>query len=332
MSKRNDSPSTPDPSHAGSTRSRSAPPPIETVADLVAAAARHGVWITSERPDFDRSGLDFLVVHGRDDAGTPWVVRTPRRPDVVATARIEARALRLVRSHLPVAVPDWQVHADDVIAYPRLGGLPAVTFDPATGVTWNVIEQGNLPDAFLDSVASALAALQSIAPADAERAGVPTRTIRGVRDALGRSMDATRDVLAPPEHVWRRWRRWLDDDGVWPHHVALVHGDLHPGHMLLDDDGHLTGILDWTDAQVTDPLVDLAMFLGCFGRTALEALVPRFERLGGRTWPRLVDHAAERWAAFSVLGAEWALHAGNQTALEHSRGQLATVAAEVDPG
>src|SRR5688500_17279488 len=106
------------------------PAKIETVTDLLDAARLHGLRLTTESADFDRSGLDFLVLHARDDNGVPWIVRTPRRPEVLASTRVEARVLRLIRSRLPVAVPDWRVHSRGVIAYPRLAGTPAVTIAP----------------------------------------------------------------------------------------------------------------------------------------------------------------------------------------------------------
>ncbi|MCY1061999.1 hypothetical protein [Nannocystis sp. SCPEA4] len=49
---------------------------------------------------------------------------------------------------------------------------------------------------------------------------------------------------------------------------------------------------------------------------------------GGRTWPGLVEHAGERWAAFAVAGAEWALRAGQTDMLVHARAQLAAIDAE----
>ncbi|WP_434417953.1 phosphotransferase [Nannocystis pusilla] len=301
--------------------------PITSPTELLAVIRRHGLELQAEDADFDRTGLDFLVVHARDEAGTPWIVRTPRRPEVTASAYVEARVLRLVRPRLPVAAPDWRVHAPDVIAYPRIAGTPAVTVTPE-GPRWNILDPAAPSEAFIESFARALAALQAIAPEEASRAGVPTSTIAEVRAALSRSMDATREALQPSDTVWQRWQRWLADDAMWPQHVALVHGDLHPGHMLLGTDGRLVGILDWTEARVTDPSIDLALFCGCFGRSALARLVERFAQAGGTTWPRLVEHAAERWAAFPVLIAEWALRTDNATVLEHARGQLAAVTAE----
>lgn len=312
------------------TASSSAPAfqPLETIAQLLAAAARHGLSLTAEGAALDTLGLDFLVVHARDPDGVRWVVRAPRRADVVAAAATEARILALVRRTLPVAVPDWRVHAAEVIAYPRLDGVPAVTLEDGAP-TWNVLDPAAPAPAFLDTMAAALAALQAIPADEVRAAGVPVRSIAEERAELARILDLTRAHLAPPEPVWARWQRWLADDASWPAHAVLCHGDLHPGHMLLDDGARLTGVLDWTEARATDPSVDLALFHMCFGRAALEALVDRLARLGARTWPRLVEHAIERTTVFPALGAEWALRTGNAAVLEQSRAQLA--AAEAPP-
>jgi aminoglycoside phosphotransferase (APT) family kinase protein/GTP-binding protein EngB required for normal cell division len=299
---------------------------VETVADLLHAARKHGLDLVTESDDFDRSGLDFLVAHAHDGVGVPWVVRTPRRADVYEASRTEARALDLVKPRLPVQVPDWRVHAPDVIAYPRLPGLPAVTVDPLAGPAWNVIDPASPCQAFLDSVARTLVALQAIPTETARLAGVPRRSIDESRAALARAIEATAETLAPSERLRARWQRWLDDDSYWPDHLALAHGDLHPGHMLLAPDGTLLGILDWTEAQLTDPSVDFAMFHGCFGPGPLAELVDLFERAGGRTWPRMLDHAAERWAAFPAIAAEWALRTDNQQALDFARNEVAAAA------
>ena len=299
---------------------------VHSVGELVSAARAEGLHVTTEQSDFDQSGLDFRVVHGVDADGVRWIVRTPRRPDVIEAARVEARALRLVAPRLPIEVPSWRVHTDLVIAYPRLDGQPAITLADG-GPTWNVIDPAALPATFLDSFAATLAALQRIDVADATAAGLPVRPVSHARAAIASAIEATRTTLAPSEAVLRRWQRWLADDALWPSHVALVHGDLHPGHMLLGPDGALVGVLDWTEAQVTDPSVDLAMFYGCFGAGALGALLERLERAGATTWSGLSAHAIERWAAFPATVAEWALRTENAGALEHARAQLASVTA-----
>jgi macrolide phosphotransferase len=52
------------------------------------------------------TGADFLVAHARDEHATPWVVRTPRREDVLERAAREHQVLAMLRLRLAVAVPD----------------------------------------------------------------------------------------------------------------------------------------------------------------------------------------------------------------------------------
>jgi hypothetical protein len=73
--------------------------------DLIAAAARRGLNLASEGARLDTMGLDFVVLHARDAEGVTWIVRAPRRPDVVAAAAIEARVLARVAPVLPSPCP-----------------------------------------------------------------------------------------------------------------------------------------------------------------------------------------------------------------------------------
>lgn len=301
--------------------------PIGSVAALLGRAAEFGLALTATQAEFDATGLDFLVVHAIDAAGTPWIVRTPRRAEVTAAMAIEARVLALVKPRLPVAVPDWQVHADDIVAYPRIEGTPAVTIG-ADGFQWNM-DAKDPPTTFVDAYGRTLAALQAVPIEEARAAGVPVRTLAEVRASLARAVAATREVLAPSEAVWDRWQRWLADETGWPEHVAMGHGDLHPGHMLLGAESTLVGVLDWTEACVTDPAIDLALFYGCFGRAALERVLAPFVRAGGQIWPGVVEHAAERWAVSPATAAEWALRTNNPAVLEHARGHLAAITTEM---
>lgn len=307
-------PSAPDPAAVS--------PAAVSPAALLASARCQGLELTTDAAACDESGLDFVVVHARDAAGAPWIVRRPRRPSVLEAARQEARTLALVRERLPVSVPDWRVFSDEVIAYPRLPGIPALVFDPATGPHWN-IDPAAPGEPLLTSLAEALAALQAIPIEAAREAGVRVSSLADERAWLRACMQKTREVLAPSQPLWQRWHEWLDADGVWPSGVVPVHGDLHPGHWLLDDAGRLSGILDWTAAQVGDPGSDFGLILGAIGRAGLEGLLEPFRRAGGKTWPALVEHARERWAAFPAIAADFALQTGDAGVLEHARRLLA---------
>jgi GTPase len=309
-------------------------PAVETAADVVALARRHGIEVGDQPPELDGSGLDFRVVHARDREDRPWVLRTPRRPEVVESAQVEGRVLRLVGPRLPVPVPDWRVHAIDLIAYPRLPGKPAVALDAAGAPAWSIDPQAP-PAALLDALARAMAALQAVPLEAVRNAGVRVKDLAEVRGEYRQAMEETRAALQPPEPLWERWQRWLASEEGWPPHLALVHGDLHPGHWLLarerSEGGEgsergevsLVGILDWTEAVVTDPSVDLAMMFGSFGPAVFARLLERFERAGGRTWPGLAHHTAERWVAFPALIALWGQRAGNEGVIAHARSMMA---------
>ena len=44
-----------------------------------------------------------------------------------------------------------------------------------------------------------------------------------------------------------------------PEPTALVHGDLHLRHLLVDDAGRATAVIDWIDLSCNSPGVDLVL-------------------------------------------------------------------------
>jgi aminoglycoside phosphotransferase (APT) family kinase protein len=42
--------------------------------------------------------------------------------------------------------------------------------------------------------------------------------------------------------------------------TAICHGDLHLRHLLVDDGGEPTGVIDWIDLSRNDPSVDLVLY------------------------------------------------------------------------
>jgi aminoglycoside phosphotransferase (APT) family kinase protein len=56
-----------------------------------------------------------------------------------------------------------------------------------------------------------------------------------------------------------------------PHVEAFCHNDLGAEHLLVDvGRGEITGIIDWTDAAVTDPARDLALIYRDLGPEVFE--------------------------------------------------------------
>jgi len=60
---------------------------------------------------------------------------------------------------------------------------------------------------------------------------------------------------------------------------ALLHGDYWPGNILWQA-GRLAAVIDWEDAELGDPLADLAIsrliFYGFYGREAMQAFTRQY--------------------------------------------------------
>ena len=83
--------------------------------------------------------------------------------------------------------------------------------------------------------------------------------------------------------------RWLPDLPIWlvnavasPNTSAcLLHFDFHPGNLLFDD-GDLAAVIDWTNAIVGDPRLDLGRTYACL-------------QFGARRNPAMNAHADQFW-------------------------------------
>ena len=71
-----------------------------------------------------------------------------------------------------------------------------------------------------------------------------------------------------------------------------------------------SAILDWTEAAVGDPSLDLTSWLGCFGEAALDQLLAAYAAAGGPIWPGLKAHIQMRWSAQAVGFATFAQASG----------------------
>ncbi|TYP71946.1 macrolide 2'-phosphotransferase [Paenibacillus methanolicus] len=281
-----------------------------TVERMLDLAIKHGIEVDAATVKINESGLDFLAVFADDKDGMPWVLRSPRREDVIESAGYEHKVLQLAANHMSVSVPAWEVYTPELIAYRKLQGTPMGTINPeASGYDWYLDPQ-NIPDGFIQSLAETLASLHGIAPELALQAGVRVKQPNQVREALAVHMDEVKRSFGVSRALWERWQRWLADESYWPQHSGLVHGDLHPGHILVDPQGNVTGLLDWTEGEVSDPATDFTIYHTLFGDEGLADLLKRYEQAGGRVWPRMHEHIVERMAAYPVLIAIFAMKSG----------------------
>ena len=236
--------------------------------------------------------------------GEELVVRIPRRSASAVLIEHEQRWLPRLSKSLPLPIP-----------VPLRVGRPGCGFP----WSWSVVPwfrgQSALlaPNKDLATAAVALGqflrALHQPAPADAPHnpwRGVPlSARTNTLREHL-RQVDGLVDSIA----VLGLWERVLS---TRPHAGApsWIHGDLHPGNLLLDS-GRLTAVLDFGDVAAGDPATDLAvawMWLPQSARSIFRASARgESNPLDDDTWMR-----ARGWAL--ALGLAYLANSRNDEAM-----------------
>ncbi|WP_041733326.1 phosphotransferase [Conexibacter woesei] len=210
----------------------------------------------------DRSGTPLddgwdsqaTLVDGR------WIDRTPRRAEVTPRLRAEVRLLGWLAPRLPLAVPRPFVVGEQplVVRHALVPGEPAPELTAAHGR-----ELG----AFLHALhaSDAAEAVEHDAPGPAAALAERRAELERMRTVVLLLLPAARrgdgDAL-------------LDAIAQLPA-AALVHGDLGPEHVLVQD-GRLSGVIDWSDAHVGDPAIDLAWTLHGATSAFASALAERY--------------------------------------------------------
>ncbi|MGH8774029.1 MAG: phosphotransferase family protein [Jiangellaceae bacterium] len=94
--------------------------------------------------------------------------------------------------------------------------------------------------------------------------------------------DADLEFRQVAEHLPRPARRLVEaflgaDLPAAPATLAFCHNDLGCEHILVDVDGTITGIIDWTDAAVADPAYDLALVYRDLGPEVFDLTLHHYE-------------------------------------------------------
>ena len=293
---------------------------------VIEIAKKHNLILKEETMQFNESGLDFQVVFALDESGVDWVLRLPRREDVMPRTRVEKQALDLVNQYAKsFQAPNWIIYTDELIAYKKLSGVPAGTIDHNIGnYVWE-IDINNVPPSFHMSLGRVLAELHSIPSDKATEFGLIVQTPEEARKSMKQRMNDVKTKFGVGEKLWNRWQSWVNDDEMWPKKTGLIHGDVHAGHTMIDKEANVTGLIDWTEAKVTDISNDFVFNYKAFGEEGLEALIIAYKEAGGYYWPKMKEHIIELVAAYPVSIAEFAIVSGVEEYV-----QMAKKALEID--
>ncbi|WP_026690481.1 macrolide 2'-phosphotransferase [Alteribacter aurantiacus] len=286
---------------------------------IIQLAEKNGIIVDGDSLKINESGLDFQVAFAKDLNGKHWVLRMPRRKDVLPSIEKEKQILTLAAKQVTVEVPEWEVCTDELIAYKRLTGKPAGTVDhEIQNYVWEM-DPEQVPEVFQQTLGKALVSLHKTNRDVALQFGLTVIKADELRERMKNRMEQVKAQFGVNAELWSRWQAWLDDEALWPKQEAFVHGDLHAGHILINENAAVTGFIDWTEAFVGDPSVDFVAHYRTFGEDALHKLIHYYKDAGGYVWPRMAEHVIELTAAYPVELAEFAIRSESEEYLDMTR-------------
>jgi macrolide phosphotransferase len=281
--------------------------------EIAQLAANHGIQVNIDSLRFNDAGLDFNVVFAEDIDGANWILRIPKREDVFPRTATEHKALSLIRQLVSFEIPHWEVYEKDLIAYKALNGVPAGKFTmEIQDYVWGNSEEA-VPEQFHESLAQVLAELHQLPKQLAESAGLPVEETKDLQLMMNKRMHHIKEVFGVGDSLWNRWQSWIANEKMWPKETGLIHGDLHPGHTIVNKETMVTGVIDWTEAKVADVSNDFIYYYYAFGEKGLNSLISYYHKAGGKTWPLMKEHVLELAAAYIPIEfAEFAIVSGTE--------------------
>ena len=229
-----------------------------------------------------------------------WVFRFPKgdgwQRDLQAN---EIKVLDLVRRHTTMRVPNFEIRAEDFVAYKLIPGQPLLR---------NTIFAApeNVQDRLAEQLGMFLYKFHNIPKADLHRANIAQSDTNRDRAVFLKLYQDVQDELFPimldhtKEWVHQHFKPVLEDEDFLTYEPALINGDLAPYHILYDAEvQEMAGMIDFGTAGIGDPAVDFCCIIDNYGESFLWRL--------GKVYPNIeqfVDRA-RFWAGTMPL--QWAL-------------------------
>ena len=290
-----------------------------TIKDIQILAEAHGLLLT-EKMKYNEMGIDFKVGFAIDRSGQQWLLRIPRRNDMGEQIEKEKRILELVKKHLSVEVPDWQISSPELVAYPMLKDNPVLTFNAETyEVSWHMDKDS---PKYITSLAKTLVEIHSIPEIEVWENDLKIMKSSNLRPEIATNLQLVKSELGISEQLETRYRKWLDNDALWADFTQFIHGDLYAGHVLASKEGIVSGIIDWSTAHIGDPAIDFSGHATVFGEESLKVLIMEYEKQGGKVWDKLYEQTLERAAAAPLAYGFFALETQDESHIAGAKVQL----------
>lgn len=284
--------------------------------------------VLAQFPDLAPAAAELLG-EGWDNTaflvGAQWVFRFPRRETALPLNACELRVLPAIHGRMPLAVPlpERLGAASPRFPWPFAGYRRV----PGRSVCSAAPDDAQRAAAAVP-LARFVAALHRTPARDVEAMGLPGDVIGKMDVAFHRTrirgaLADLRDRGLLDDDCVRRLGRVADDTPpVASRGPVLVHGDLYARHVLVDDAGLPSGVIDWGDAHAGDPAVDLSVAHHLLPPAAHEAFREAYGGVDAATWAR----ARFRAVAHAAATARYAHTIGDADLLRETTAALRWIA------
>jgi aminoglycoside phosphotransferase (APT) family kinase protein len=263
----------------------------------------------SQFPSLGVGSVQFLG-EGWDSAAYlvdgEWVFRFPKRCERQIWVESEIATLRLLATRrLGIGIP---VPAH--VGQPgRLFPCPFMGYRFLAGTPGDRVEIGSVERTeSARRLGELLTAVHAIDVDEAAALGVRPYD-SPASEALAETA-AMRDIVSPqlPAELASLCRPFLEGTCAIPetssHRTCLVHGDLVDEHILLDDAGGVSGVIDWGDSCLADPVIDFGGLYAWLGEDFARNVLAHY----ALPWdPSFLDQIAFRARCYALTAFGFSL-------------------------
>ena len=190
---------------------------------------------------------------------------------------------------LQIPAPTHQAAADEAYPY-RIAGYPLIEGVTADSVVWTTEERA----ANAERLGRFLGALHRV-PIGLENP--PLDTLR--RAAIPYRLPIVLSRLQSPPDGFRPLLEELATTPLNAGPPVWVHGDLYARHLIIDSGKRVTGVIDWGDAHVGDPALDLAIAWMFLPPETHNVFKNSYGGVDQNTWRRARFRAMTAWVMLS---------------------------------
>lgn len=207
--------------------------------------------VTFTRATLPKQGMDHLALF----LDNKWVFRFPLNREYTALFPKEVALLKELHGHITVAIPHYEyVSADETCGcYKKIHGKPLTStgFKRMSPKAQHTI---------VTELAGFLSELHSFPVSKARKLGVPFEDPHAYLESVKKGYDRyLRAKLTPDERLYSEQLLILSQEYAEKKHpVVMMHNDVRGLHILLTQNNHLAGVIDFGDKAIGDPAKDFS--------------------------------------------------------------------------